>query len=95
MTTGIIATHPPPRVVDSRLARFKRESGRDGDQDFHLVITDDALQFSPGGQNTDPIPHSFVAEIVNPACVGGKKGKSPTPSHWQTQLQNVFDAFHA
>jgi len=81
------------RVVDGRLAGFKLESGRDGDQDFHLVITDDTLQFSPGGPGTQPVPHSFVAEIVNPACVGGRHGQTPTPSHIQAQLQTVYDRF--
>lgn len=82
------------RTVDGRLVRFKRESGRTGDDDYHLVITDETLQFSPGGSGTTPIPHSFVAEIVNPNCVPGRLGPPATTSHFATQLQQVYNAFH-
>src|SRR5947209_6733114 len=34
------------RVVDARLVQFKLEAGKDGDSDFHLVISDDTFQFS-------------------------------------------------
>ena len=36
----------------------------------HIVISDDTLQFS---SKTQISPHSFVAEIVNPDCVSGKR----------------------
>jgi hypothetical protein len=81
------------RTVDGRLVRFKRESGRDGDDDYHLVITDETLQYSPGGSGTTPVPHSFVAEIVNPNCVPGRTGPPATTSHFATQLQQVYTAF--
>jgi hypothetical protein len=83
------------RVVDGRLVRFKLESGRTGDQDYHLVVTDDTLLFSPGGSRTRPVPHSFVAEIVNPDCVVGRDGQVTAPSRFATELQTVYDAFHA
>lgn len=82
------------RVVDGRLVKFKRESGRTGDQDYHLIISDDTLIFSPGGGGTQPLPHSFVAEIVDPACVPGRNGTAGTTSMFQAQLQAVFDKFH-
>lgn len=81
------------RIVDGRLMRFRLETGRSGDQDYHLVISDDTLQFSPGGSGTQPVPHSFVAEIVNPNCVAGRNGTSPTPSLLQSELVAVRAKF--
>src|SRR5260370_3068944 len=46
------------------------------DNDFHLVMTDDTLNFSPGGQGTTPSGHSFVAEIPDPNCIGGPQAGS-------------------
>lgn len=83
------------RTVAARLLKFKLESGRTGDQDYHLVMTDDTLLFSPGGSGTQASPHSFVAEIVNPACVGGRHGNSPTPSAFAAQLAAVFAKFES
>src|SRR5262249_26360778 len=34
------------RTVDARLVMFKHEGGKSGDSDFHLVMSDDTLQFS-------------------------------------------------
>ena len=67
------------RTVNARLLKFKREGGRDGDQDFHLVMTDDTLQFSPGGSTSKPSPHSFVAEVVNPKLHRRRQGSEPNP----------------
>lgn len=80
-------------VVSGRLVRFKLESGRTGDSDFHLVITDDTLQYTPGGNSSTPAGHSFVAEIVDPDCVSGRHGNVPTPSRFQTELQAVYAGF--
>jgi hypothetical protein len=60
-------------VVQARLVQFKFETN---DNDFHLVITDDTLNFSPGGPGTIPSGHSFVAEIPDPNCIGGARGNS-------------------
>jgi hypothetical protein len=81
------------RVVDGRLVQFKLEAGKDGDSDFHLVISDDTLQFSPSGQNSTPSPHSFVAEIVNPDCVMGSHDDTSFPSQLQDQLVAVHTKF--
>src|SRR5262245_32253431 len=45
-------------VVDARLVKFKAETGKTGDLDLHMVISDDTLQFS---STTVISPHSFVA----------------------------------
>ena len=81
------------RVVDGRLVQFKLEAGKDGDSDFHLVISDDTLQFSPSGAGSTPSPHSFVAEIVNPGCVSGSHDDTPFPSQLQAQLVSVHTKF--
>jgi hypothetical protein len=83
------------RTVTARLRKFKLESGRTGDQDYHLVMTDDTLLFSPGGSGTQASPHSFVAEIVNPDCVGGRHGTSPMPSAFATQITAVHAKFES
>ena len=80
-------------VVDGRLLKFKLESGRSGDQDYHLVITDDTLQFSPSGTGSTPVEHSVVAEIVNPDCVPGKEGAPGTVSRFQEKLAAVRAKF--
>ena len=79
-------------VLDGRLRKFKPETGKTGDGDYHLVITDDTLQFSAGGSG-QASPHSVIAEIVNPECVAGRAGDLPTPSFFQGQLEAVRAKF--
>jgi hypothetical protein len=81
------------RVVEGRLVKFKRESGKTGDSDYHLVISDDTLQYSGGGANSTVSPHSFIAEIADPACVGGRDGDPKTLSAFQDRLKAVRQAF--
>lgn len=81
------------RVVDGRLVKFKRESGKGGDSDFHLVISDATLLSSPGGPGSIPIPHSFIAEIPDANCVGGEHSTVATQSRFATQLGNVRTKF--
>ena len=73
-------------VVEGYLVKFKLESGRTGDQDYHLVFTDDSLQFSAGGSKNHPVEHSVVAEVVNPDCIAGRQGDSGATSHFQDQI---------
>ncbi len=80
-------------VVQGRLLKFKLEAGRTGDLDYHLVITDDTRQFSPGGTNTLPSPHSFVAEIVKPDCVPGRTGNPATVSRFQSEIASLRTRF--
>ena len=77
------------RVVDARLVQFKTEAGKTGDSDFHLVKSDDTLQFS----TTNVSPHSFVAEIVDPGCVAGRHDQVSFPSLFQAQLEAVHATF--
>lgn len=73
-------------VVEGRLLKFKHEAGKTGDQDYHLVITDDSLQFSPGGSGTTPVEHSVIAEIVDPDCIAGQQGAPGTTSRFDQQI---------
>lgn len=81
-------------VVDGRLLKFKVESGRTGDQDYHLVVTDDTLQFSAAGTGTTPVEHSVIAEIVNPDCVPGRHGTTGTTSLFQARLADIRTRFN-
>ncbi len=81
-------------VLHGHLVKFKRESGRTGDEDYHLVVTDETLQFSPGGHASTPSPHSIVAEIVRPECVVGRHGQVTSPSQFEPQLLAVRQKFH-
>jgi hypothetical protein len=80
------------RVVDGRLVKFKKETGKTGDSDFHLVISDDTLLFSPGGSGTTASPHSLIAEIPDPDCIAGAAGGTAT-SRFATQLLAVRNKF--
>ena len=79
--------------VSGRLALFKDED----DGDYHLVITDDSLQYTPGGSGSDGLETgtSFIAEIPNPDCVAGKQGNPAVPSLFAAQLRDVRDKFEA
>src|SRR5262249_4269529 len=80
------------RTVDARLVMFKHEGGKSGDSDFHLVMSDDTLQFSTTSVLSE---HSFVAEVVDPDCVSGRTGTVPFPSQFQTALTDVYNRFLA
>ena len=87
---------PEERVVyqvSGRLVVFKDED----DGDYHLVITDDSLNHTPGGPGTNGLETgtSFIAEIPDPECVAGKHGDPNTPSRFDAQLRDVRAKFEA
>jgi hypothetical protein len=84
---------PRRRSIDAHLVKFQSESGRDGDGDYHLVISDDTLLFTKGGTHSPASPHSLVAEIPKPECVPGRNGDPSTRSVFQTQLVAVRTKF--
>lgn len=57
-------------VMIGHLVKFKVEAGAKGDQDYHMVISDDTLQFTDDRKHQPP-GHSLVAEIPNPDCIAG------------------------
>jgi hypothetical protein len=81
---------PEERVVyrvSGRLALFKNES----DSDYHLVITDDSLKFTPGGSGTEgeETGTSFIAEIPDPQCYMGTHGAINNKSQFEDTLRDV------
>lgn len=50
----------------------------EGDQDYHLVLTDDTENFTPG--HGKPTGHSLVGEIPSPDCLSGSSGEFGTQS---------------
>jgi hypothetical protein len=73
--------------VSGRLVLFKFED----DDDYHLVITDDSLRYTPGGKGTvgQETGTSFIAEIPNPQCYMGKHGDFNRRSELQDALQQT------
>ena len=79
--------------VSGRLVLFKDED----DGDYHLVVTDDSLKYTPGGTGTDGLETgtSLIVEIPDPACVAGKKGDPNVPSLFDAQLRDARNKFEA
>jgi hypothetical protein len=80
-------------TVSGYLAIFKDED----DDDYHLVITDGSLDYTPGGPQSagKETGTSFIAEFVHPDCVAGMKGPLGVASEFQTKLQTVRQSFEA
>lgn len=66
--------------IQARLVQWKEEAGETGDNDYHLVLTDDSLDYTPGGTRSHPTGHSFVGEIPDPGCLAGASGQFGTSS---------------
>ena len=58
--------------VQARLVKWKEEAGDTGDNDYHLVLTDDTLRFTQS--RGAPTGHSFIGEIPDPDCLSGAHG---------------------
>jgi len=71
-------------VITGRLVEFKFET----DRDYHMVITDDTLNFTAGG-SAPTSGHSFVAEIPDPNCIAGANGNSPPESIFIDGIRNA------
>lgn len=80
------------RALDAYLVKFKKEAGKTGDQDYHLVVSDGTLLYSKGGSGAAS-SHSVIAEIPDPLCVAGRNGTVPGPSHLAASLAQVRTAF--
>jgi hypothetical protein len=60
-------------AVRGFLSLFKHEGGKKGDQDYHVVITDQPGQFEEDEQKP-PNGHSMVVEFPDTKCFAGKTG---------------------
>jgi hypothetical protein len=79
-TTRIVPDETHVYRVQARLVKWKHELN---DDDYHLVLTDDTLNFTDETANP-PVPptgHSFIGEVPNPNCFSGRDGSfgSQTP----------------
>jgi hypothetical protein len=78
-TTRIVPDETHVYRVQARLIKWKRES----DNDYHLVLTDDTLNYTEESAHP-PVPptgHSFIGEVPDPSCFSGSDGSfgSQTP----------------
>lgn len=71
-------------IVRGNLIKFKFET----DNDYHMIITDDTLNFTKGGP-APPSGHSFVAEIPDPSCIAGKHGDPSVQSAFKTGIESA------
>lgn len=78
-------------TVSGFLALFKDED----DDDYHLVITDASLSYTPGGPQSagQETGTSFIAEVVDPDCVAGMKGTLGAESTFQAALVSARQQF--
>jgi len=78
-TTRIVPDETHVYRVQARLVKWKHES----DNDYHLVLTDDTLNYTDESAHP-PVPptgHSFIGEVPDPSCFSGSDGSfgSQTP----------------
>ncbi len=78
-------------TVTGFLALFKDED----DSDYHLVITDASLTYTPGGPNSNgkETGTSFIAEIPDPDCIAGKHGNPAAHSAFEAALMATRQKF--
>jgi hypothetical protein len=74
--------------LSGHLVEFKQEAGSKGDSDYHLVITDDSLQFTNDADHHGP-GHSLIAEIPDPDCIPGAHGDPDVPSRFIDEISCV------
>ena len=81
--------------VSARLVKWKKECCQaTDDSDYHLVMTDDTLQFSDENNGVPVTGHSFVAELPDPNCLSGRNGTFGTTSPF-FQLGNPLNVTSA
>ena len=80
-TTRVVPEETHLYRVSARLVKWKKECCQaSDDSDYHLVMTDDSLQFSDENNGVPVTGHSFVAELPDPGCLSGRNGTFGTTS---------------
>jgi hypothetical protein len=80
-TTRVIPDETHLYRISARLVKWKKECCQaTDDSDYHLVMTDDSLQFSDENNGVPVTGHSFVAELPDPSCLSGRNGTFGTTS---------------
>ena len=72
--------------IQARLVKWKEEAGDSGDNDYHLVLTDDTLKFTQS--RGAPTFHSFIGEIPDPDCLSGAHGDFGSSSPFLPNIPN-------
>ena len=75
---GDDTTRLPQEMRVVRLQAHLIQWRLEDDQDYHLVLTDDTENFTPG--RGKPTGHSLVGEIPSPDCLSGSTGEFGTQS---------------
>ena len=80
--------------VKGHIVFFRHESD---DGDYHIVITDDSLRYSPGGKGTKgkETGTSFIAEIPDPNCFAGTAGDPNVSSAFKDQISTARKSFES
>jgi hypothetical protein len=84
--------------VRARMVQWKFET----DDDFHVVLTDDTLKFTPG--HGQPTGHSVIGEVPSPDCLSGShdefgttspliEGTGSDPIGFKISRQQMLDEF--
>jgi hypothetical protein len=81
-------------AVTGHLIQFKLESGDGGDEDYHMVVSDDTLLFTNERKGKPP-GHSLVAEIPNPDCIAGQEGDPAVQSRFSDAIRNSRHALES
>ncbi len=71
-TTRVVPDETHVYRVQARLVKWKEEAGETGDNDYHLVLTDDTLKYTQ--PHKKPTGHSLIGEIPDPDCLSGAHG---------------------
>jgi len=71
-TTRVVPDETHVFRVLTRLVKWKEEAGETGDNDYHLVLTDDTLKYTQ--PHKKPTGHSLIGEIPDPDCLSGAHG---------------------
>jgi len=79
-TTRIVPDETHVYRLTARLVKWKHETGQTGDDDYHLVLTDDTLQYTDEHNGVPVTRHSLIGEVVNPDCLPGRNGDFGTDS---------------
>ncbi|HWY67785.1 MAG TPA: hypothetical protein VNX88_03920 [Terriglobales bacterium] len=80
-TTRVVPDETHLYRISARLVKWKKECCQaTDDSDYHLVMTDETLQFSDENNGVPVTGHSFVAELPDPGCLSGRNGTFGTSS---------------
>jgi len=90
-TTRIVPDETHVYQLQARLVKWKHESD---DGDYHLVLTDDTLNYTDESAHP-PVPptgHSFIGEVPDPSCFSGRDGSFGSQTPFAESIKSVRQA---